>query len=378
MTVLEATLEYEDRVRGESLLPWGVKEARQLGVEEIMLDAGAHVAPLWKQYSEGLGQAGELPMSRMVDGIPGALNLRHPAACQALIEAAAAQGANVVRGVREVKLAGGGSPAVSYVAGAQAHEVTASLVVGANGRASTVRKQAGIVLARQEPISHVAGLLVDGLDDVPDDHDVTATEGDIMFLMFHQGGGRARLYLVVGASGQHRFSGPHGTEQFLASCALPCQPWSEQVTAAKPAGPCATYPGDETWTATPYAEGVVLIGDAAGHNNPIIGQGLSIALRDARTVRDLVLDGARTPAAFAPYGQERLTRMERLRLIAEAVAATRVEDATNRAARRAFLAEKVAAKDPEVFTLLIGAFAGPEIIPDELVRPDLLDRIRSA
>jgi flavin-dependent dehydrogenase len=37
----------------------------------------------------------------------------------------------------------------------------------------------------------------------------------------------------------------------------------------------------------------VLIGDAAGHNDPIIGDGLPIALRDARIVRDLVLDGAR-------------------------------------------------------------------------------------
>ena len=66
------------------------------------------------------------------------------------------------------------------------------------------------------------------------------------------------------------------------------------MIAATPAGPCATYPGDDTWSAEPYADGAVLIGDAAGHNDPIIGQGLSISMRDARTVRDLVLDGART------------------------------------------------------------------------------------
>ena len=33
--------------------------------------------------------------------------------------------------------------------------------------------------------------------------------------------------------------------------------------AATPAGPCATYAGDDTWTAAPFADGVVLIGDAA-------------------------------------------------------------------------------------------------------------------
>ena len=50
--VLEQTVEYEDRVRGESMLPWGVAEARALGVEQVMLDAGAHVAPLWMNYHQ--------------------------------------------------------------------------------------------------------------------------------------------------------------------------------------------------------------------------------------------------------------------------------------------------------------------------------------
>ena len=95
----------------------------------------------------------------------------------------------------------------------------------------------------------------------------------------------------MGLSGQHRFSGRESAANFLAAYELETYPWSEQVQAATPAGPCATYPGDDTWTDTPFADGVVLIGDAAGHNDPIIGQGLSISMRDARTVRDLVLDG---------------------------------------------------------------------------------------
>ncbi len=179
-------------------------------------------------------------------------------------------------------------------------------------------------------------------------------------------------------SGQHRFSGPKGTEQFLAAWEGSCYPWSEQVAKAVPAGPCATYPGDDTWTDTPYVPGVVLIGDAAGHNDPIIGQGLSIALRDARLIRDLVLDGARTPEAFAPYGAERAARMARLRFVADVLAVTQAEDADNHSARRQFLAAKLAAMDPEVFPLLVGAFAGPESIPDEVLDPGLLDRIRRA
>ena len=32
VVVLEASEQYEDRVRGESMMPWGVREARELGV----------------------------------------------------------------------------------------------------------------------------------------------------------------------------------------------------------------------------------------------------------------------------------------------------------------------------------------------------------
>ncbi len=141
---------------------------------------------------------------------------------------------------------------------------------------------------------------------------------------------------------------------------------------------CATSPGDDTWIDAPYTDGIVLIGDAAGHNDPIIGQGLSIALRDARIVRDLVLDGAREPAGFRSYGEERSMSMERLRLVADVLSVVQGEDADNRPARRAFLGEKMGTMDPEVFPLLIGAFTGPETIPAELVDPGLLDRIRAA
>jgi 2-polyprenyl-6-methoxyphenol hydroxylase-like FAD-dependent oxidoreductase len=377
VTVLEASEEYEDRVRGESMHVWGVKEARELGVEPIMMDAGAHIAPVWKQYDEFVGEAGEIPMGMFVEGVQGTLNLRHPIACQALLDAATGAGATVVRGVKDVKLAGGAAPSIAYRRNGDTAEVNASLVVGADGRNSTIRKQAGITLERQEPISYIAGLLLDGLDGVPE-YDVLCGEGDRFFVMFFQGGGRARAYLAPGLSGQHRFSGPNGTSEFLAGCNVKCYPWGEQVANATPVGPLATYPGDDTWTDRPFADGVVLIGDAAGHNDPVIGEGLSIALRDARMVRDLVLEGARTADAFVSYGDERVTRMERLRFIADVIAVTQAEDADNRAARRAFVGERMANMDPEVMGLLLGAFAGPETIPEELLHTGLIERIRAA
>jgi flavin-dependent dehydrogenase len=123
---------------------------------------------------------------------------------------------------------------------------------------------------------------------------------------------------------------------------------------------------------------VVLVGDAAGHNDPVVGEGLSIAMRDARIVRDLILDGARTAADFAPYGTERDARMARLRFGADIIAVTNSEDAENRQARQAYVLERMSTMDPEIFPALFGLFAGPENIPGEVLNPELLDRIRAA
>jgi 2-polyprenyl-6-methoxyphenol hydroxylase-like FAD-dependent oxidoreductase len=377
VTVLESSFEFEDRVRGETLMTWGVKEARNLGVEQVLLGARAHVAGTWTQYIDGVDEPATMPMSMMIEGISGNLNMRHPDACQALIDAAATAGATVVRGVQDVKVIAAQTVSITY-SGDRAGEVNARLVVGADGRSSTVRRQTGISLQRDDPMNYIAGLLVDGLEGIPDDQDVLIGEGDLFLLMFHQGGGRARLYLCPGRSGQHRFAGPDAAQRFLSAWNARCYPLSSSVAAAIPAGPCATYPGDDTWTDAPFGDGVVLIGDAAGYNDPIVGQGLSIALRDARIVRDLILESAPQSPDFAPYGQERSERMRRLRLMADVMSVTHAEDADNRTARRLFLAERMARMDPEVFPLLMGLATGPETVPDHLVHPRILDRIRSA
>ncbi len=356
---------------------WGVVEARELGVEQVLLDAGAHISATWNQYTQGSQDPAPIPMNMLVPGVGGTLNLRHPDACQALIDAAAGAGATVVRGASHIEVGDGGRATVRYDVDGAGAELRADLLVGADGRNSTVRKQVGITLERQEPISYISGLLLDGLDGVPDDFDVLCGEGDRFFLVFHQGGGRARSYICSGLSSQHRFSGPDGTKHFLEACAVDCYPWSAEVVAATPAGPCATYPGDDTWTPEPFVDRVVLIGDAAGHNDPVIGQGLSIGLRDARLVRDLVLDGARDASAFASYGSERMERMRRLRLIADILAMIQAEDSDRLPARRELFGEKMAAMDPSFFPLVLAAFMGPETAPDELVNESILDEIRA-
>ena len=249
VTVLEASTEFADRVRGESMQPWGVKEARDLGVEQVLLDAGAHVTPVWKQYMEGADDVRDIPMAMMVPGVAGSLNLRHPDTCQALLDAAVDAGATVVRGVRDVEIAHGKSPTVTYATDGRATDLQTTLVVGADGRAFD-----GPEAGRDHPGTSGADELHRGAARRRPRRSAERPRrprrrGRRVLPRVPPTRWRlARVYLCTGVSGQHRFSGRTGTEQFLAACDVSCYPWREQVMAATPAGPCATYPGDDTWT----------------------------------------------------------------------------------------------------------------------------------
>jgi 2-polyprenyl-6-methoxyphenol hydroxylase-like FAD-dependent oxidoreductase len=71
---------------------------------------------------------------------------------------------------------------------------------------------------------------------------------------------------------------------------------------------------NDMWMDCPVADGLALVGDAAGYSDPHFGQGLSVAARDARILSELLL--ARndwSPTALKPYVEERAERMRRLR-----------------------------------------------------------------
>jgi 2-polyprenyl-6-methoxyphenol hydroxylase-like FAD-dependent oxidoreductase len=373
--VLEQTVEYEDRVRGESMLPWGVAEARALGVEQVLLDAGAHVAPLWKNYHQP-DQCAEIPIGMLVPGVGGSLNLRHPDACAALEQAARGAGAHVHRGTRDLDLTLGSQPSVRWNDADGGHELACRIVIGADGRASRVRKALDVELHHAPVLNHIAGLLISGLD-VDSTSDFVAGEGELFMAGFHQGGGRARVYLCPGVSQAKRFTGAGNVERFLAECAFECLPFGKELSRGTPAGPLATYPGGDTWIDRPFGDGAVLIADAAGYSNPIIGQGLSIAMRDARTVRDVLRGDDWSPAAFEEYAVERRERMRRLRFCANTVAIIEAEDADNREARRAKWAELIAT-DERAFVVLASMLAGPETAPADVYADGLHEQVRAA
>jgi 2-polyprenyl-6-methoxyphenol hydroxylase-like FAD-dependent oxidoreductase len=379
--VLERQTSYRDKVRGEAICCWGVAEMLELDLEKPLLAAGGHYITRMVPYDEvtdpAEAEAAAAQLDQLLPGVPGVLDVGHPEACEALARAAAEAGATVLRGVGDVEVTPGNAPAVTYELDDVVSTVCAGLVVGADGRTSGVRRRLRIALHESAPRMLGGGMLVDGLDDWPAEQVTLGTEGDLMHFVFPRAAGRVRLYLLHDLAQKGRFAGPERQAAFLDAWRFACIPGVEMFRDARPVGPCAFYPMNDSWTDDPCAPGVVLIGDAAGWNDPIIGQGLSIALRDVRMVADVVRAGpGRRVAAFAPYVRERRERMRRLRIAAMVqtdLAAT--FSPAGAARRRAYNA--VWRTDPVLSGSRIVPQLGPENVPAEAFAPATIERIRA-
>jgi 2-polyprenyl-6-methoxyphenol hydroxylase-like FAD-dependent oxidoreductase len=171
--LLERQTSYRDKVRGEFLSCWGVAEMLALDLEKPFLDAGGHYIRRFVPYDEviepGLAEANAVPLNRLLPGVPGCLDVGHPQACETLARAATEAGATVLRGVGDVDVAPGEPPMVRYELDDLVTTVSAGLVVGADGRTSSVRRQLKLTLHETRIRSLLGGMLVDGLEAWPVD-----------------------------------------------------------------------------------------------------------------------------------------------------------------------------------------------------------------
>lgn len=376
--VLEKSTAFPDQTKGEWIAPWGVVEARRTGLHDVLAGARGHVLRRHIGYDEtrepAQAEAATLPLG-ILPGVEGPMTQRHPDACQVLFDAAGAAGATNLRGVQQIEVSPGPRPTVRYRHDGVEQTARARLVVAADGRNSAVRRELRVELHRGRPHHMFSGLLVDGACAWPEDLETAGTEDDLHFLAFPQGGGRVRLYLGFGLEQRSRFAGPEGPRRFLDSFRFLCIPEAERLAEATAVSPCASYPNEDAWTETPYVEGVVLLGDAAGWNDPIIGQGLSITLRDVRVLSEILTSTeAWTVEALRPYAEERAERMRRLRFAGELQSALHNEFGEAARARRVRAQARMAA-DPTLSLPLLAVWLGPETPPAEAFTEQTRSRI---
>ena len=363
--VLEQQTTYKDKVRGETMPPWGVLEATRMGLLDTLYAAGGEMATTFVLYDElrtpAEAEAMALPLGMFVPGVEGQLNVGHPEASEALSKRAADDGATVVRGISDVKVTFGEDPSVRYSADGEGKDASCRIVVGADGRTSTVRRQAGLELEERPAVVYCAGLLVRAVTDFKRKNTL-GSEGSVHFLAFPRTEDLTRLYLMVDVARQSEFTGPQRLEHLRSAFATVTSfPAAAALAAGEAAGPAGGAPMTDSWTTeAPAVPGAVLIGDAAGWNDPIIGQGLSIACRDARSVADVLLASDDwSPAAFADYVNERKERMRRLAISAHITTEMRctfTEEGRER--RRRWFGVQMS--DPMVLGQAIATLTGPE------------------
>jgi 2-polyprenyl-6-methoxyphenol hydroxylase-like FAD-dependent oxidoreductase len=259
---------------------------------------------------------------------------------------------------------------VRYEFNGDIFDVRCRLVVGADGRQSTVRRGLGIELRQEDSKATLGGMLV--RCDWPDVMSFIGSEGDCYYLGFPR---RDAIRVYLACEPSPATSGPDRAKHMLESFRLDSLPDSDRIADGEVAGPCSFYIGSDAWTERPVADGVVLVGDAAGWSDPIIGNGLSVAMRDARSVAEVLLAGDDWSIdAFEPYAVERAERMRRLKIAGHVTTVNRCTftDA-GRTQRDAYRGQMMT--DPLILGLVLTSVIGPETCPAEAFTDENIDRV---
>ncbi len=151
--VLEQTEQFVDRVRGEYIAPWGVREVIALGLWDVVSSVEhCNVFTRFVGFEEQIPEVVAIGSMRdfkvMVPDVPGAIGVSHPGLSEALLAHATSCGADVVRGTSSVSVERGSTSTVRWNVGDQAFEVETRLVVATDGRASTIRRALWADVAR--------------------------------------------------------------------------------------------------------------------------------------------------------------------------------------------------------------------------------------
>jgi len=287
--VVERETEFRDRIRGECLQPWGVGEARHLGVAEVLRTCANEMRCVQLFIN------GQQAMKRdFVTTTPQAVGMwafYHPHAQEALLAAAITAGAEVRRGAMVEHIVNGANPKVRIAQSRGSAEVEARLVALCAGRNPSLRTELGFQIARGSIPLFLSGVWVTNLSaDV--DPAVAYIANNLasgsVAALFPQSAERGRAYFGFHPQICTRIQGDADFLRFrdefnhAAGNAIP-------FGDAQPAGPLASFECADVWVEHPYHDGVALVGDAAASNDPSWGQGLALALRDARVLSDELL-----------------------------------------------------------------------------------------
>jgi 2-polyprenyl-6-methoxyphenol hydroxylase-like FAD-dependent oxidoreductase len=366
--VIEREKRFKDRVRGEWMAPWGVAETQALGLYDALVAGGGVPSP---RIAARAGPA-ELPVRDLTTesaiGLP-CFAMYHPAMQETVLQAAAGAGADVTRGARVTNVTPGPEPTVTYEGEDGTRRASAKLVVGADGRNSVVRKWGGFESTEEDKGNMLAGVLLENVncENGLSNAIFNPFLGQIAFL-FMQDGGRGRAYFGYRTDSGMRLQGDADTAILMEKCVQTGAPasWYENATQA---GPVASFAGVDSWVEHPYKDGIALVGDAAQTSDQTWGQGLSITFRDARLLRDALLENEDWEAAGHAYADAANECFQHIKRVEDWQTLVMMEQGPEANATRMKVLPRLAT-DPTILPDTL--FCGPELAPaDEAARVHL-------
>jgi len=362
--VLEQEGKFKDRVRGEFMPPWGVAEARRLGLEDSLQSCGCYVSHI----ETGLGPARDLAATTP-QGLPG-LGFSHPEMQETLLEAAAVAGAQVRRGVAVTGIEPGQPARVQFRESDRTKSLSARLVVAADGRNSAARKWAGFPVRFQPHPFLFAGVLLTGLATPRHlGHYCFNPAIAMVAAIVYEGRDRFRAYLGYPTEAMERLQGNEALARFLEHSRRTTVFPNFYDGVVRCVGPLASFSCSEDWVEHPYQDGVALVGDAAATSDPVFGQGMSLTLRDVRTLSDKLLGNTDWNVAGADYATEHQGYYSVIHTCCEWLRQVLLEQGPEADRRRA-TAMPLIAKDPSRIPDHI--ISGPELPIDDSVRARFL------
>lgn len=298
--IVERTARFHDRIRGETIHPWGVTFMRKLD----LLDLAENGAKAQRQeYWQTIRNREVQTPSRWADHFPDApygLGFSHVELQDAFLAEAQRLGAVIWRPATATPMRDDNDQIVVQISRTGATtSLYPRLLVGADGANSATRTWLGGE-RHDDPVHHaLGGVLTRGLGLASDRIHQAFIDGGFAFVS-PMSDDRARVYLVVATDRADALqrdvsTGDRIVEQFLAATPEDYTSGSWEVI-----GPAGFFPNATGSVTIPPTDDVVLIGDASGRNDPSQGHGLSLAFHDVAVLSDLLatLPWPEVPDAF--------------------------------------------------------------------------------
>lgn len=294
--------DFERVFRGEGLLPSGVEACLQMGLGPLLAAIPSRELEAWDVVVGGR-EVFSVPEPRHETGPRATRVIPQPAFLEGVVaEAARHPGFRFERGVavRGLLHEGGRVAGVRLADREGERTLAADLVVGCDGRASVVRKRAGLELERLPGHFDVLWFKMPA--------PARLREGCRMLLMaspsrqcaaYTSWDGRLQVAMVIPKGAFARLRGSLGEGGWVEAMAEAFPPWlAEHARSVRDAveGP---VPLDvivgraARWS----APGVLLLGDAAHPMSPVRAQGINHALRDAIVAANALVPALRAGAS---------------------------------------------------------------------------------